>query len=259
MPTSQARYPHLAPSLRRLEGDALPLWGDSDVRRLALADLLTCWERSDEAALAEAIRRIDEAVTAGLRLLELPRGPILGCRLDAVGRGWQGRKLPMCELVLDALAVQQSIRRLGIPDDVFRIWVHESIHARRPFTSAYATERVLAAGYEEGLAEGLARAPTRAGAGMSIVMQSYNLYVAAYETLAEVLHIPVELIWRHLWMAAPGEVRQHFLAVVERAWSGATGQPLRERQRHLLQSRGGNRSRGISTTCCGDLLEMTSI
>lgn len=232
MPSSSPRFHHLDPALQVLQDDARAIWGDAHVRYDALAAIVTAWERDDGIALREALIWVDDAVVAGLRVLGLPRGPVRRLRFEITGRGWRGRKLPDCDLVFDAGAVQQAIRRLRLPDDGFRTWVHESIHARQLLAPRYQAESRLALGYEEGLAEGLARLVAHHRAGMAIREQSYNLYVAAYETLAEALGVSAERLWRELWNSAPGEVRYAFLGVVEQARGHLT-----TRQRQSLRGR----------------------
>jgi hypothetical protein len=213
--------------LQRLTGDALVIWGDAQARRSALEAIVTAWEQGDEAATHRALRRVDDAVVAGLRALDLPRGPIGQIRCEPVGRGWRARKLPSCDLVLDAVVVRQSIRHLGSFNDVFRTWVHESIHARQPFSQGYQEESRVASGYEEGLAEGLARLVTRDRAGIAIREQSYTVYVAAYQALADVLAISAETLWRGLWELPPGGVRRSFLDVVVNGFGHLTNRQLR--------------------------------
>ena len=64
-----------------------------------------------------------------------------------------------------------------------------SIHARQPFAPSFRAESRLAAGYEEGLAEGLARRIMRAQPGMQPMEHTFGRYVAAYETLAARLRL----------------------------------------------------------------------
>lgn len=199
--------------------------------------VLTAWERQDEPALRRAVARIDATIVAVLRAVGLPRGPIDGITVDSFGRGWRGRKLPTCTLLLDALQIARCVRAYQAPDDVFRTWLHESIHARHPFAPSFREESRLAAGYEEGLAEGLARRILRAQPGMRLIEHSFGRYVAAYEALAASLSCPPDRLWRRLWTAPAGAVRHVFLNVVDDQWLATSGRPLSQRQRILIRGR----------------------
>jgi hypothetical protein len=138
---------------------------------------------------------------------------------------------------LDAFLIDRCVRADGAPDDVVRTWLHESIHARRPFAPTYRDESRLAAGYEEGPAEGLARRIMRAQPGMQTIEHAYGRYVAAYETLAARLPCAPDLLWRHLWQSPAGAVRHAFPGVVADLWLAGTGRRLSDRQRILIGSR----------------------
>jgi hypothetical protein len=224
-------------ALRHLGGDAGRLWRDPLARRQALVDLLTAWAERDDGAVERAVGRIDAAIVAGLQAVGLPRGSIDGITLDVFGRGWRGRKLATCMLLLDAFLIDRCVRAYGAPDDVFRTWLHESIHARQPFAPSFRAESRLAAGYEEGLAEGLARRIIRAQPGMQPVEHTYGRYVAAYEALAARLDCPPDLLWRRLWAAPAGAVRAVFPGIVGDLWLTKAGRRLGERQRILLSTR----------------------
>jgi hypothetical protein len=139
-----------------LDASAFRLWTDVEERRSALEAILAAWEEG-AADLPARVARVDRAVVAALEVLGLPRGPVRAVLVEASSRGWAGRKLPDCAIVLDALVLHSNLRLVNRPDSVIRTWLHESVHARQP----YGPEAIRAnrgfRGYEEGLAEGLAR------------------------------------------------------------------------------------------------------
>jgi hypothetical protein len=63
------------------------------------------------------------------------------------------------------------------PDSTIRTWVHESIHGRRSYADDHLAEYRTWSGYEEGLAEGLARIVTRGRAGLDPFQPTYNYHV----------------------------------------------------------------------------------
>lgn len=126
-----------------------------------------------------------------------------------------GRKDSDCTLVLSADFMEELLHEGRGPDTTFRTWVHESIHARRAFQPQYRSEYVLWRGYEEGLAEGLARLVLRDKAGLDPAESSNDYYVAAYRSLARVAVTNLEELWQSLWSeTALGEVRARFGNVV---------------------------------------------
>jgi hypothetical protein len=98
----------------------------------------------------------------------------------------------------------------GLPDTSLRTWVHESLHARQPYAPTYHAEYAAAAGYEEGMVEGLARHILRHHAGTDAFVGTFDYYVAAYTALAQVFDIRVEGLWMRLWQEPPGRVREAF-------------------------------------------------
>lgn len=99
-------------------------------------------------------------------------------------------------------------------DSLLKTWIHESIHGRQPYAPGFADEWRLHRGFEEGLAEGLARI-IAVELGLRLVLASYNYYVAAYQSLATVLEIPIEALLRRLWEIAAGRVAANFVMGVE--------------------------------------------
>jgi hypothetical protein len=213
----------------------LRLWSDAAERHKAFEDILRAWE-TDAPELAAAVARVDIAVEAGLAALGLPRGPVRDVRVEpSVGLS-AGRKQPDCSLVFAAQVMREIVRVQRQPDDFFRTWVHESLHARQPYSSHAAIEYRQHRGYEEGMVEGLARLATRDKAGMRPLELSYAFYVGAYRTLAVVVGTDVERLWRGLWAYRTGEVRVAFGRVVDAAVQAATGRPMTPPQYARLQT-----------------------
>lgn len=226
-------FPRLAPELCRLSGDALQVWGDARTRRLALEDILAAWRYEQPDRLRAAIERVDAAVREGLVQLGLPRGPVREVQVRWRPGGQHAAKLPSSVLVLSGNYVQAMLELHHHPDSVVRTWIHESLHARQPFTGAqYAAEAQQVLGYEEGLVEGLARVVAQDKAGMVTLDLAYDGYVRAYRALARGLGIGVEQVWRDLWQAGLGQVRAAFPGVIA-ALRG--GQAHLEKAHELLE------------------------
>jgi hypothetical protein len=187
------------------------LWREPAARAAAIDAILAAWEHDDQPALDAALRRVDHAVVLGLTALGLPRGTIARRRFERVERGFTARKEPGCDLVFDAVAVHLQLRVHRAPDDLFCTWVHESIHARQPYADGHRRESTTVRGYEEGLAEGLARLVVLSQPGMAHAPRRRgDYYVAAYEELAALLGRPVEAVWRLLWPLPAGRVQAGF-------------------------------------------------
>lgn len=216
--------------LGRLRGDALHIWSDPTVRHEALEAIVVSWERGS-IDLDRRVSRVDRAIIAGLRAGGLPRGPVLSVAIVPGLPLWAGRKLPSCHLFLSGERMREMVRVRHESDDVIRTWVHESLHARQPYSPAAETEIRPYQGYEEGMVEGLARLVTRDLAGMHPLELSYAYYVAAYEGLADAVGVDVEVVWRSLWLYRTGEVRAVFADVVDQLRRQAGRQPLTEAQR----------------------------
>jgi hypothetical protein len=102
------------------------------------------------------------------------------------------------------------------------------------------------------MVEGLARMATRDRAGMRDVARarSYEYYVAAYRTLAVVVGLDVERLWRQLWSFPTGSVRTAFADVVGTSSAAAAGLVLSPVQRRRLE---GMADRMFATARQGDL------
>lgn len=229
-------YPHLVPELQHLRGDALALWGDAVARRHAFEDLLDAWE-AGSIRLATAVERIDAAVVQGLEALGLPRDTLLD-PVSIVGTSPYepaGQKFADCRLHLSGTHMDRMVRTLGLPDDSARTWVHESLHARLAYAEDAAREHRPFKGYEEGMAEGLARLIVQEKAGMRPSEASYAYFVYAYRTLTGAFGIDVERLWRELWRFPVGRVRESFPDVVSRLAAERTA-PLTSAQQGRLRA-----------------------
>lgn len=141
--------------------------------------------------------------------------------------GRHGAKFPSCLLVLSGNYARSMFEIHNRPDSIFRTWIHESLHARQPFTAEeFLAEADEFKGYEEGLVEGLARIVVREKAAMETVDLAYDRYVRAYRTLAGILGTPPEHLWRELWAAGNGHVRAAFPAAIAGQLRSTRGQPL---------------------------------
>jgi len=179
------------------------------------------------------VARVDRAVVAGLRALGLPRGPIRRLLVEG-GPGPYGRKDPDCTLLLFGDRIRELLREPRGPDTTFRTWVHESLHGRHPRLASYRREYAQWPGYEEGLAEGLARLVVRDRAGLDPIEASYHYYVIAYRAVARTIDTDVERLWRGLWQSPLGGVRASFANTVDELRRERTGRALMSRQRAKL-------------------------
>jgi len=131
--------------------------------------------------------------------------------------------------------MQASLYTHREADDLFRTWVHESLHARQQFARGHAQEYSVTRGYEEGMVEGLSRLIVVNRAAMPYRPPSSNYYVTAYDTLAYEAGIPVEELWRQLWEHAAGAVRLHFVDTVAQLIFKHSGRMLTGRQLSQLR------------------------
>lgn len=186
-----------------------------------------------------SIRLVDTVVLEILDAVDLPRGPdVQGPFVETLGRGWAGRKAPDCRIVIDAEAFH-DLEGVQRADSVLKTWLHESIHGRQPYALGFAEEWRLYRGFEEGLAEGLARA-IASELELQPVLAGFNYYVAAYQTLAGALNIPVEVLWRRLWQCRVGEVANGFSTAVADVIVDSGGDSPSSLQRARLFARARN-------------------
>jgi hypothetical protein len=109
------------------------------------------------------------------------------------------------------------------------------MHARCPYAAGASSDYARHRGYEEGLAEGLARQVTHRLAGILPVRPSYEYYVVAYRALSRVLGLDVEQLWRALWVYPAGRVRDEFGRTVRAAVRQTSGQTLSSDETARLQ------------------------
>lgn len=212
---------NVATELRQLHGDALAIWTDSSMRHRVLRGLAL---PTISGAYGGSALRIDDAVRAGMRAFGLRRGRKISAIVMPLGSGVRGRKTPDCFIQINASYVAEMLGARGAPDGIFKTWVHESLHARKPFADPDIVniEYPMYQGYEEGLVEGLARWITRDKAGM-VYLSAYASYVRVYEVLAEALGIETVALWRRLWRYPFGQVRSAFPEEIGRIWYTRTG------------------------------------
>jgi len=211
----------IAAELQGLHGDARMIWTDRVTRHRVLRNLAL---PATSGMYGGSALRIDEAVAKGMRVLGLPRGRTRGFRIISLGNGVRGRKTPDRWIEISENHVAEMLEPRWTPDGIFKSWVHESLHARRPYAAPELqhTEYPAFAGYEEGLVEGLTRWIVQDQAGMAYV-PAYESYVRAYEVLSFVLGISVEALWRLLWRYRFGTVRAAFPREASRIWYNLTG------------------------------------
>lgn len=173
--------------------------------------------QSDPSSLESARARdaIDAAVVEILAVAGLPRGPINGPIVDDFNRGWFGRKVEDCRLLVD-IRPFADLSEAERPGTLVKTWIHESLHARLPYSAGFRQEWQEARGYEEGLAEGLTRLVAVEWIGLQPVLAGHQYYVVAYRVLAAVLKLDVEALWRALWRIPAGDVRAAFMPAIER-------------------------------------------
>jgi hypothetical protein len=170
---------------------------------------------------------IDAAVVETLAAAGLPRGPVNGPFVDTFNRGWFGRKVEDCRLLID-IGEFAILPGAVQPDSLLKTWIHESLHARLPYSPGYSREWRENPGYEEGMVEGLTLVLTVDELGLQPMISTYRFYVAAYRSLATVLEIDIEQFWRAIWSVPAGDVRTMFMPIV--------GRILREQRSQQLES-----------------------
>ena len=189
-----------------LRGDPLLLWTNPAARQAALQAIVTALETSP-ADTQRSLARVDTAVAEALQVVGFPRGPIRAIMLESRPFGPAGHKESDCTLVINAAHVAGL---LGMPrgaDTAFRTWTHESIHGRQPYANDYSHEYDRWPGYEEGLAEALARLVVREIAGLDPIQVTYDYYVTTYRTIAHVARVDLQSLLRDLWISPLGRVR----------------------------------------------------
>lgn len=224
----------LSPELRALPDDARRLWNDASERRRAIEAIV---EAADSGGpdLTAAVQRVDSAIAAGLQAVGLARGPVQGIVIEAGVIGPYGRKDRDCSLVLFGDRMKQLLAHSRGPDTTFKTWVHESIHARQPYPPGHEREYRPHPGYEEGMAEGLARSVVRGRAGLEPLETSYRYYIAAYAALASVFQVDLEQLWRRAWKNPLGAVRSGFVEAVDQSWHQSMGRAMSAGQGARLQ------------------------
>jgi hypothetical protein len=192
---------------------------NAPARHQALFSIGDAIVAEDLIRLAAEIATFDAAIVASLGSMGFPRGPVARVSVEELGYDLHGLKRASCEIVLGRSHLIQSLSRRGNPDAVFKTWLHESLHARAPFSHNREpmAEYRPHPGYEEGLVDGLVRVIGLNLAGLSFASE-YEDYVMAYERLANALEITPISLWRALWRYPFGEVREALCDEVEHVW-----------------------------------------
>lgn len=186
-------------------------------------------------ARARALQAVDDAVTSGMAALGFQRAPVRSLSLVVPSRpDTAGQKYSSCDLQISRTAMRRELGPGGAPDGPVETWIHESVHGRRfPWgTNLHAESMSL--GFEEGLAEGVARLMSRQ-AGFVPGLPIYGRYVQAYEELAYVLEVSPETIYRGLYRLANGSVMDGFVSEVDAIRQTAGAPPMAPEQRGRLE------------------------
>lgn len=240
------RILRLAPELRALAPEHRDIWAHPEVRRQALQKIRDAYVAKDEASLAEAVKRVDDAITAGMAALGYPRGEVKGVGIEALQQNILGVKRASCQMRIGEELLLESLNPTagrparyaysGRPDTPIRTWVHESLHGRKEFDRHFDREYRKYNGYEEGMVEGLARIITKNKAGMDPATPSYNFYAHAYAALAAELGVSHEELLKELWRYRPGLIRETFVGEIGILYERKRLEPLTDAQRSQLQT-----------------------
>lgn len=180
------------------------------------SDELAKYRLREQQALADLNYRVDfmdNAIVDSLLQLKLPRGLTNSRRIEDMRH--RGEKEPTCnlllsyQLILDVLDVSQNT------DTLVHVWIHESIRARDAFTPDYLLEYERHMGYEDGLAEVLARWVTVEKGGLAPDLSAYNYYVQGYAVLAKALGTTPDVLCKELFLFQPGEVRKRLPEAID--------------------------------------------
>jgi hypothetical protein len=208
--------------------EARQFWVDARYRHIVLGDVVasvTYPERLDR--LEAAVSVVDRAIEIGLGHLGVPRGAINHpVRVEPRALGRNAVKYEDCSLILSSSYLRLLPRLYSSLDPAFRTWVHESIHARQPYSMDWRAEYEQWEGYEEGLADGMADVLCTWAGAVIPEATDYVAYNQAYRALAAVLQMPPWNLLRRIWSAPTGRVRTHFTAVVDERYYELAGHAL---------------------------------
>jgi hypothetical protein len=164
-----------SPALRALVGPAGDLWRDEASRLQRVVELRAVHEAAQQRGAGQAERdhaqrladAFSEDVRAGLQALgwglaAVPQYPIV---IKIGGTQAHGLALPPREIRISETLLAQVGRGVNA-DSLMRTWVQELVHGRHVIPDNYWLELDHFTGYEEGLAEGVARLSVIKEAGM---------------------------------------------------------------------------------------------
>jgi hypothetical protein len=219
--------------LQGLSAAARRIWEVPAHRRRIIRELLDAEVAGDAVRMRQGLGQIDAAVTEALTLLGLPRGPING-PFAVHTNAYAGIKGPDCTLEMSVTSMRAIVDLERGSDSTIRTWIHESIHGRRSYADDHLAEYRMWSGYEEGLAEGLARFVTRDRGGLDPFQPTYNYHVTVYETLAEAAGIDYVELLRALWQQPAGRVRSALVDAVDDGRRAKSLSALTDAQRGVL-------------------------
>jgi hypothetical protein len=130
----------------------------------------------------EDVARIDAHMQEICRAFGVPRGAVARVLINTDDTTAAGVKWWDCTLEVTKLAFRSANRREDDRDYVWRLWVHESLHAREFVGPANASKTLYAQypGFEEGAVEGYTQYISRR-LGWRVAGRSYSAYVEVYE------------------------------------------------------------------------------
>ena len=231
--TSPPNRRDLDVELQDLPAASRTIWTNVAERERIINELLDAEASDSPDRMGSALSQIDTAVTDALNLLGLPRGPVDGPIATATS-AYAGIKRPACTLEISTTVMRANLTIARGSDTTLRTWVHESIHGRRPYADGHLAEYRPWSGYEEGLADGLARIIVRGRAGLDPSEPTYRHPVMVYETLAAAADIDYEHLLRTLSRQPAGRVRGALLDAIDAGRRARSLPVLTDAQRSML-------------------------
>jgi hypothetical protein len=217
--------------IQSLTGDAFRFWSDPALRERMLRDILDARSRQERA---RALQAVDHAVVQGMAALGFPRAPVRSLMLVMPSRPHTaGQKFSTCDLQIGLPMMQRELGPGGAPDAIVETWIHESVHGRRFPWGPNAHAQIGFPGFEEGLAEGVARLISRRGS-LRPGLHVYGRYVQAYEELAHVIGVNPETIYSRLYHRANGSVMDAFVSDIDTLQRADGAPPMTPDQRGRL-------------------------
>jgi hypothetical protein len=247
-----SRVGSIHPALRSLPKEHVALWTDPPVLQQKLIDLYNLGIPGSAARdeQVKLVQEMDATVAAGMDALGLKPGEVNSVDVAMLGK-YNGVKASTCDLRIGWEYLERALATFETPAMVWKTWVHERIHARRPFAPGAAAELDFFNGYEDGFAEMLARHITVEQARMTIRTGSYDYYVQAYEMLVRAAGVePVDL-WVELYRCHPGSIRSELPGILGQLrgteYVGATADAIKQLGDELFAKAHGRRRATFGT------------